>query len=218
MADSAAQRKNMVESQVRPSDVTDRRITAAMQTLARETFVPAELCSLAYMDEALYVAPGRAMIAPRNLARLIQLAQIENTEVVLNVGALSGYSAALLSTLAKSVVALESDPGCAAKLTQAVADHGLGNITVAKGDLAGGYPAGAPYDVIWIEGAVERIPDALAAQLSGQGRIVGVAFSDGVARAAIWRHDGTGGLNRRCVFEADAPLLPGFETPQGFVF
>lgn len=218
MADSAAQRKNMVESQVRPSDVTDRRITAAMQTLARETFVPAELCSLAYMDEALYVAPGRAMIAPRNLARLIQLAQIENTEVVLNVGALSGYSAALLSTLAKSVVALESDPGCAAKLTQAVADHGLGNVTVAKGDLAGGYPAGAPYDVIWIEGAVERIPDALAAQLSGQGRIVGVAFSDGVARAAIWRHDGTGGLNRRCVFEADAPLLPGFETPQGFVF
>ena len=218
MADSAAQRKNMVESQVRPSDVTDRRITAAMQTLARETFVPAELCSLAYMDEALYVAPGRAMIAPRNLARLIQLAQIENTEVVLNVGALSGYSAALLSTLAKSVVALESDPGCAAKLTQAVADHGLGNVTVAKGDLAGGYPAGAPYDVIWIEGAVERIPDALAAQLSGQGRIVGVAFSDGVARAAIWRHDGTDGLNRRCVFEADAPLLPGFETPQGFVF
>lgn len=218
MADSAAQRKNMVESQVRPSDVTDRRITAAMQTLARETFVPAELCSLAYMDEALYVAPGRAMIAPRNLARLIQLAQIENTDVVLNVGALSGYSAALLSTLAKSVVALESDPGCAAKLTQAVADHGLGNVTVAKGDLAGGYPAGAPYDVIWIEGAVERIPDALAAQLSGQGRIVGVAFSDGVARAAIWRHDGTGGLNRRCVFEADAPLLPGFETPQGFVF
>ena len=218
MADSAAQRKNMVESQVRPSDVTDRRITAAMQSLARETFVPAALQSLAYMDEALYVAPGRAMIAPRNLARLIQLAQIENTDVVLNVGALNGYSAALLSTLAKSVVALESDAGCAAKLTQSVADHGLSNVTIARGDLAAGYPAGAPYDVIWIEGAVEQIADALAAQLSVQGRIVAVAFSDGVACAAIWRHDGSGSLNRRCVFEADAPLLPGFETPKGFVF
>ena len=218
MADSAAQRKNMVESQVRPSDVTDRRIMAAMQDLARENFVPDALRSLAYMDEALYVAPGRAMIAPRNLARLIQLAQIENTEVVLNVGALSGYSAALLSTLAKSVVALESDPGCAAKLTQSVADHALSNVTIAKGDLADGYPAGAPYDVVWIEGAVEQIPAALTAQLSVQGRIVGVALSDGVARAAVWRHDGLGGLNRRCVFEADAPLLAGFETLKGFVF
>ncbi len=218
MANSAAQRKNMVESQVRPSDVTDRRIMAAMQNLARETFVPEALQPLAYMDEALYVAPGRAMIAPRNLARLIQLAQIEQTDVVLNVGALNGYSAALLSTLAKSVVALESDPGCTAQLSKCIADNGLTNVTVAKGDLAGGYPAGAPYDVVWIEGAVEQIPDALAAQLSAQGRIVGVAFSDGVARSAIWRRDGSGGLNRRCMFEADAPLLPGFTTLKGFVF
>ena len=218
MADSAAQRKNMVESQVRPSDVTDRRIMASMQNLARETFVPDALQSLAYMDEALFVVPGRAMIAPRNLARLIQLAQIENSDIVLNVGALNGYSAALLSTLAKSVVALESDAGCAAQLSKRVAENGLSNVTVAKGDLAGGYAAGAPYDVVWIEGAVEQIPDALAAQLSAQGRIVGVALSDGVARAAVWRRDGSGGLNRRCLFEADAPLLPGFATLKGFVF
>lgn len=218
MADSAEQRKNMVESQVRPSDVTDRRITVAMQRLARETFVPAALQSLAYMDEALFIAPGRAMMAPRNLARLIQLAQIENTDAVLNVGALSGYSAAILSSLAKSVVALESDAECAAKLTQSITVQGLSNVTVANGDLVGGYPSGGPYDVVWIEGAVEQIPDALAAQLSARGRIVAVTLSEGVARAAIWRKDGSGGLASRSAFEADAPLLPGFEKPKSFVF
>lgn len=218
MADTALQRKNMVESQVRPSDVTDRRIMAAMQTIPRERFVPGPNAALAYMDEALMVAPGRALIAPRTLARLIQLGDIDATDKVLNVGAMTGYGAAVLANLAKQVVALESDKALSAVATKLLADLGLNNVTVVAGELAQGYRASAPYDVIVIEGAVARMPDELVAQLAPGGRIVAIDASGGVSVAVVVTRGADVQVSRRVAFEASAPILAGFEAPKSFVF
>ena len=128
MADITLQRKNMVESQVRPSDVTDRRITSAMQDIARETFVPPGLADVAYMDDPLTVAPGRTLLAPRTFARLLQLADVQDVDKVLIVGALHGYSAAIISRLAGKVVALEADAADAGVGGMQALDRGPGRI------------------------------------------------------------------------------------------
>ncbi len=218
MADSALQRKNMVESQVRPSDVTDRRITAAMQEVARETFVPseAERC-LAYMDGALPVSSSRAMMAPRTLARLLQLANIESTSKVLVVGALTGYSAVIASRMAASVVALEADATLVAAARENVARAGAGNVEVIQGDLVAGYSAGAPYDIVILDGAVEEIPEGLAAQIGQGGRLVAIETSAGLGHAIVLAKTGRV-LSKRVAFDAGAPALPGFARPAGFVF
>ncbi len=225
MADAALQRKNMVESQVRPSDVTDRRITAAMRKIPREHFVPAAMSDLAYMDTELAIAPGRAMTAPRDLARLLQLAEIVATDRVLIVGAARGYTTAVVAELAASVVALEVD----ADLT-AVANTSLAGTTAAasiimvSGPLSDGVPDRAPFDVIFIDGAIGDLPASLASQLAPGGRIVCVMIDGGVGRATLFTKARTSasielpaspplnagtGLARRFVFEAAAMPLPG---------
>ncbi len=217
MADIELQRKNMVESQVRPSDVTDRRIMSAMLALPRERFVPAEVAGLAYMDEAVPVGPGRGLMAPRDFARLVQLAEVEATDRILAVGVWCGYSAAVLARLGREVVALESDPEAAAQIKPLLDGLGVGNVTAVSGPLAAGWSAGALYDVILIEGAVDAVPEALISQLAAGGRLVAVERDAGVGRAVVLRK--TGDLAaRRVAFEAAAPALPGFERPVGFVF
>lgn len=218
MADAGLQRRNMVESQVRPSDVTDRRITGAMQDIARELFVPEPLRALAYMDEDLPFAGGRALAAPRSFARLIQLADIDAGNRVLDCGALTGYSSAVLARLGREVVALESNGKFAAEARQRLADLTVSNVTVVVGALEAGHPAGAPYDVIIIEGAVERIPEALTAQMAPGGRLVTIEVLGGVGRALVVTKTAQGNLARRVAFEASAPLLAGFEKPKTFVF
>jgi protein-L-isoaspartate(D-aspartate) O-methyltransferase len=217
MADITLQRKNMVESQVRPSDVTDRRITAAMLDVARETFVPDTVKPLAYMDDSLEVAPSRRIMAPRTFARLLQLASIEVSDNVLDVGAAGGYSAAVLSRLSHKVVALEQDSGLAASAKTALAAAGAQNVTVVSGDLAAGHPPGAAYDVIVIEGQVEVIPQSLIDQLGVGGRLVAIV-SDGGAPQAVLLKKSQSGIARRIGFDAAAPRLPGFDKPKSFVF
>lgn len=218
MTDIALQRKNMVESQVRPSDVTDRRITAAMQRLAREDFVPSHADrALAYMDGAVAVAQGRAMMAPRTLARLLQLADIAATSKVLIVGALTGYSAAIAATMAAKVVALEQDPALAAAARENLGRAGAANVEVVQGDLAVGHEAGAPYDVVLLDGAVETIPEAFATQLGQGGRLVAIELGPGIGSAIIMTKSGNV-LSKRTAFDAAAPALPGFARPAGFVF
>lgn len=221
MADRALQRKNMVESQVRPSDVTDRRITSAMQDIARETFVPSGLADLAYMDDALTVAPGRSLMAPRTLARLLQLAAIEPSDKVLIIGGLLGYSAAVVARLASSVVSLESEQGHADAAKAALAAVGAKNATVAVGPLAAGWAAMAPYHHIIIEGAFELLPECLFDQLASGGQLIGIELSGGVGRAVVMQKVGAKGhetVSRRAAFDATAACLTGFARPKAFTF
>ncbi|MBR2535903.1 MAG: protein-L-isoaspartate O-methyltransferase [Hyphomicrobium sp.] len=218
MTDTALQRKNMVESQVRPSDVTDRRITAAMQDLAREDFVPPALKPLAYMDEPIAVAPGRSLMAPRTFARLLQLADVDASDKVLIVGALTGYSAAVVARFAAEVVALESDAALAATAKSALSAK---NVSLASGPLTDGWPAAAPFDVIIIEGGFELLPPQLLAQLSSAGRLVGIDVSGGVGRAVTIETVGAKDnvtTSRRVAFEAAAVCLPGFARSSAFTF
>lgn len=217
MIDTVLQRKNMVESQIRPSDVTDRRITSAMLDIPRERFVPKDAASLAYMDSALVVAQGRSLLAPRDFARLVQLAQIEASDKVLIVGGLGGYSSAVIARMAATVVAVEADKAVSAEAAKTLKALSIANVSCVAGDLVSGCAVSAPYDVIVIEGGVEIVPDALLAQLADRGRLVAVEFEQGVGRAVIRQKSGET-LSRRAVFEASAPLLPGFARANAFAF
>lgn len=218
MADAVLQRKNMVESQVRPSDVTDRRITAAMTTIPRETFLPDRLAKFAYSDETLTIASGRVMLPPSTLARLVQLAEIEASDNVLVIGGACGYAAAILSQLAASVVALLPDNADAEAASKACLALGIGKVTTVAGALASGWVAKAPYDVIFVEGGVETIPDALKAQLGEGGRLVAIEVERGLGHAFLL-HKRAALIARRDGFQAAAPLLPGFEAHKpAFIF
>ncbi len=217
MPNTALQRENMVESQIRPSDVTDRRITAAMGEIAREAFVPDAAKPLAYMDDCIEIAPSRRMLSPRTFARLLQLAEIEPGDRVLDIGAATGYSSAVIGRLAQDVVAVEQDSVLATTAKAALAAAGAGNVSVVTGDLTGGHKPGALYDVIVIEGAVEVIPATLTEQLGFGGRLVAIETADGLSRAVMLTRSAAG-IARRIAFDAAAPKLPGFEKPKAFVF
>ena len=218
MADSALQRKNMVESQVRPSDVTDRRITSAMRDIPREHFVPSELATLAYMDTVLNIAPGRGLMAPRDFARLVQLGDIHDNESVLVIGSALGYSAAILSRLAARVTALDSDPMMVGKAQETLKQLGISNVDVVSGSLAKGWPETGPFDVIIIDGALDVMPQPLTEQLAQGGRLVMIRIDDGVGHAVIAIKNGAM-TAQRIAFEASAPRLPEFDAPsRAFAF
>lgn len=220
MADAALQRKNMVESQVRPSDVTDRRITRAMLEVSRESFLPEASRALAYSDIDIPIAhaPLRTLMAPRTFAKLVQLAAPEAGDRVLVVGAGSGYAAVVLSRLAASVVALESNDALAATMNEALAAEGAQSVEVVKGPLPAGHVAGGPYDVILLEGSVPEVPGALLEQLRDGGRLVAIVASRGAAgKAVLWRRRGET-VSESAGFDAGATPLPGFDQPKGFVF
>jgi protein-L-isoaspartate(D-aspartate) O-methyltransferase len=221
MIDHATQRLNMVESQVRPSDVTDRRITRAMREIPREAFVPGPLKSIAYADEHLKVADTgatqRYILAPRLLAKLVQLLEIEPDGLVLDVGPATGYSTALLARLAQTVVALEEDARLAERAQEALSALGADNAVVITGAMRKGAPDEGPYEAILLNGAVAEVPPALLDQLKDGGRCVAVSIENGVGRATVWRRHGMS-YDRRPAFDASAPYLPGFEPAAGFVF
>ena len=220
MVDAATQRLNMVESQVLTSDVTDRRILRAMRELPRERFVPAPMTALAYMDEAVPVTPAGAerrwLLAPRVLAKLLQLADIGDDNHVLDVGGATGYSAAVLAGMGKSVIALESGIKLAELARANLAALALGNASVAVGELTAGWPEKAPYDAIVLQGAVANVPEALFDQLKDGGRLVAILLEGGLGKATIWRRLGRS-VDAWGAFDAAAPVLPGFERAPVFV-
>lgn len=218
MADTALQRKNMVESQIRPSDVTDRRVTAAMSTVPREVFVPDRLATFAYSDEALSVAPDAVMLPPTTLAKLVQLADIDPGDAVLVIGGCVGYTAAIVAQLAKTVVALLPDSTAATSVATACRSIAIDNVTTAVGTLADGWKAQAPYGAIVVEGGVEAVPEALKSQLAQGGRFVAIEVECGLGHAFLLQKTGEMFV-RRDAFQAAAPLLSGFESPKpAFVF
>ena len=220
MLDFATARRMMVDGQVRTADVTDPRILEAMLALPRERFMPGDKAQFAYLDIDMPVGEGgarspRRMLKPMVLAKLLQAAEIGETDRVLDIGCGSGYTAALLGKLAGSVVALEQDD---ALLKQAkTALSGSPNVTAVAGPLVGGAASNGPYDAIVLEGATDVVPTALIGQLKEGGRLVCVLDAGAVGKAMLYRLIG-GELSGRPIFDATAPLLPGFEKPPVFVF
>lgn len=223
MTDYDKLRTAMVDGQIRVSDVTDRRLLAALGAVPRERFVPAGLRSLSYIDEDLAVndrdgdRPVRYLMEPAPFARLLQACEIGPDDVVLDVGCASGYSAAVISRLASSVVAVECDDDLAAMAADTLADLGADNVAVVNGSLETGYPDEGPFDVIVLEGAVELVPDALFDQLKDGGRLAAVVGRGRAARAMLYVKEG-GAVGDRPIFDAHVMPLPGFEAPKAFVF
>lgn len=213
---SAAARFNMIEAQIRTSNVTDARIHAAMGAVLRERFVPTASRALAYADVPVPVAPGRFLLDPRSFAKLLQLARVTADDHVLDVGCGTGYSAAVLARLAKSVVALEQDADLVRIASEALMGA-EGRIAVTQGALIEGFKADAPYDVIFVNGAIEQTPDTLLAQLAEGGRLVAVMKDGAQGRAQLFVKE-HGVVGRRPDFDADVPLLAGFKKAMGFVF
>jgi protein-L-isoaspartate(D-aspartate) O-methyltransferase len=217
MIDFAAARRMMVDCQVRTSDVTDLRLIAAMLAVPRERFAPKTSAELAYLDADLPVEAGRGLIKPMVLAKLLQAAEIAETERVLVVGCATGYSAAVIARLAGSVVALEQDPGLAQRARDNLQALGASNTTVVSGPLVGGWSAAAPYEVILLDGAAEEVPQSLLRQLRDGGRLVGVVGRAPLSKAMLFHSTG-GEASSRLVFDATAPALPGFAKPPAFIF
>ncbi len=216
--DYAAVRHNMVESQIRTNRVTDARIVAAMDELPRERFVPKQLRGIAYVDEDLDLGGGRSLMEPVVFARLVQLAQIASTDVVLDIGCATGYSAAVLSRLASTVVALESDADLANRATGLLAELGVDNVALVSGPLNAGYASQGPYHVIMLEGSVQEVPDALCKQLAEGGRLVAlVEGADGIGRGTVVTRV-AGGFSKRVAFDGAVRPLPGFARKPAFVF
>jgi protein-L-isoaspartate(D-aspartate) O-methyltransferase len=222
MTDFAAARQFMVQGQIRINDITEPRLTSALLEVPRERFVPVTLSDLAYLDRDLPVtAPGsshqRCLLKPLVLAQLIHAAAVEPADRVLDVGCTTGYAAALLAHLAGSVVALEQDPDLARAAERNLAQCGAAHVSVAQGPLSEGWPSGAPYQVILVEGRCEVAPQRLLSQLDHGGRLVCVQGRGSAAKGVAYRRV-NGDVSARPLFDAAAPLLPGFSEPPVFVF
>jgi len=217
--DFQAARRNMIDCQILPNRVTDDRVISAMAAMPRELFAPEAKRAIAYVDEALPVGGGRFMMEPMITARLLQAARIGSEDVVLCIGCGTGYTPALLSKLANTVVVVESDKALAKKAQETLGAQGIDTVAVIDGKMANGYPKQAPYDAIFFDGAVPRVPEKIEKQLADGGRLVAVCSTPGrsLGRAVLaTRHGET--ITRRDLFDAGTPDLPGFELAEAFSF
>jgi len=221
MTDFTAARHNMVESQVKPNDITSHALISAMRNTAREAFLPDNLQSLAYMDDDIQVSStgaGRYMMEPRVLSKLIQLADIEPSDHILDIGCGTGYSTAILAQLGSSVVGLESNKSLGNQATSNLADQKIDNVAIVNGNMEKGLATQGPYDVIFFSGMIEQVPEKLKSQLKDGGRIVAVLSSSGsLGSATLFIRSGDV-ISERSSFEANINALPGFKRQQGFVF
>lgn len=204
----------MVDSQVRVNDVTDRRLIAAMGSVPREIFLPAARRATAYADMPVESLPGRWMMAPRDFSKLISIAAIREGERILDIAPGTGYSSAILSRLG-SVVALEEGEEAVKALAAGLAAAGASGVEVVAGPLKAGAPAKAPFDVIFVNGAVETVPAAWLDQLAEGGRLAVAVAEGGVCRARLYTRAGQK-TAWRTPFDMAPPLLAGFEQAAEF--
>jgi protein-L-isoaspartate(D-aspartate) O-methyltransferase len=217
MIGTAAARRQMVEGQVRTADVTDAALLEAMLTIPRESFLPPAQAPLAYVDADVPLGHGRAVLRPMVFGKLVQAAQVRETDHVLDVGCGTGYSSVVLARLAGSVIALEEDAELAREAKAAFAAMDAARVTLAVGPLTAGWPASAPYDLIFINGAIEVAPSELAQQLKPEGRLACIYGRPPATKGVIYRLI-EGHAVGRPVFDAAARLLPEFTAPPAFVF
>lgn len=221
--DFAQARRAMVDGQVRVNDVTDNALIAAMLDIPREQFVPESRANLAYIDDDLCIREAREgkaaryLMEPMVLAKLLQALAVGADARVLDVGAGTGYAAAVLARIAGNVTALEDDDDLVRQAKAGLASVGTSNVEVVTGALPSGWAASAPYDAILLQGAVESVPQALFDQLRDGGRLGAVIRKDSAAKAVLFVRTG-GNVSARRLFDAAIPPLPGFEAPKAFVF
>ena len=211
-------RVRMVDNQIRTTDVTRHEILRAFLEVPREEFVPASRKALAYIDEDVPLGDGRFIMEASPFAKLLQLAAVHKDDVVLDVGCGTGYSSAILSYLAGSVVALEENAELASAASDNLARLDYVSCAVVEGPLADGYPSEAPYDVIFFEGAVEVLPETFFDQLKADGRLVVVEGIGNAAAATLYYKDAQGVVSSRFGFNCSIRPLPGFRKKQEFVF
>lgn len=200
----------MIDSQVRPNDVTDRRLISAMASVAREAFVPASRRASAYADVMVETGPGRWLAAARDFSKLLNSLGIRETDRVLDIAAGTGYSTAVIAKLAGSVVSLEQDEAAAAVIRQNVP-----GADVVAGPLKAGVAAKGPFDAIFVNGAVEEVPQTWLEQLAEGGRLAVVVAEGGVRRARLYTRSG-GKAAYLTPFDTAIPMLPGFEKAAEF--
>ena len=220
MTDFSVLRQRMVDNQIRTSEVTDRDVIAAFLSVSREDFVPPDEKPFAYADRELRMAGGsslRRMMDPVRLARLVHALPRGADIKAMVVGCGSGYSAAILSQLMNSVVAVEEDKALAALARENLAAAGAKNVSVGEAKLTEGHPAGRPYDAILLDGAVEIVPEALLSQLGPGGALAVIERDGGVSRAMLYERVGKD-TTKWPLFDAWATVLPGFERRREFVF
>ncbi len=206
----------MVDTQVRPSDVTKFPIIEAMLDVPREAYVPENKREEAYVSENVALGSARVMLEPRTFAKLLDGLDISPDETVLDIGCGLGYSTAIIARLAEAVVAVEDDAEMAAEAQQLLSSNDVDNAAVIESKLSEGAAKHGPYDVIMIEGGVEIVPAAILAQLKDGGRIGCIFMEDALGVARIgYKIDGE--VTWRFAFNASAPVLPGFKAPKGFV-
>jgi protein-L-isoaspartate(D-aspartate) O-methyltransferase len=215
MLDNAANRTMMVDTQVRPSDVTKFPIIDAMLTVRREAFVPESKRDVAYAGENLELGQGRVILDPRSFAKMLDALDIQRTDVVLDIGCGLGYSSAVLAHLADAVVAVEEDDDLARDAEAALAEQGVDNAVVIAGPLAKGAEKHGPYDVICIEGGVSHIPDEVLSQLKDGGRILAIFTQNALGEARLGRKI-NGKVSWSLAYNAGAPILSGFTTETAF--
>lgn len=217
MPDFALRRRMMVDTQVRPSDVTKYPIIDAMLRVPREVYVPAAKVEAAYMGENIVLAPNRVLLEARTAAKMLDALELGRSDAVLDVGCGLGYSAALLAEMVESVVAVEDDEAMAAAAEATLAAQSVHNVAIIRAPLKDGAAKHGPYDAIIVEGAVEVMPDAILAQLKGGGRIAAI-FADGALGVVRIGYKIDGSLSWRFAFNAGAPVLPGFAKAPDFAF
>ncbi|MEM8655442.1 MAG: protein-L-isoaspartate O-methyltransferase [Pseudomonadota bacterium] len=215
MPDFATRRTMMVDTQVRPSDVTKFPIIDAMLTVKREDFVPAEQRETAYIGENIDLGGGRVVLEPRTLAKMLDALDISPDELVLDVGAALGYSAAVIAHMAQAVVALEDDEARAAEAQDTLMSAGIDNVITHVEPLGDGAAEHGPYDVIIVEGGVGHVPEMLLSQLKDGGRIA-CLFMEGDLGEVRIGYKANGAVSWRRAFNAGAPVLPGFERQDAF--
>jgi protein-L-isoaspartate(D-aspartate) O-methyltransferase len=213
----ATARLNMVNNQLLTNKLTDDRVAQAISSVPREDFVPKALRGVAYLDEDIPLGEGRFLMEPMAFARILQAAEIKATDVVLDVACASGYSTAVLAQLAATVVGLETDEAAVAGAEARLAVLQIDNAAVVTGVLRDGCMEQGPYDVIFINGAVETLPQTFTGQLAEGGRLVVVERSGQTSRAVLYANRG-GLVSRRELFDAMIPVLPGFDAVEAFRF
>ena len=216
--DFAAARRIMVDSQIRPNDVTDPEIVASLLAVPREVFVPASRRGVAYSELKIETSEGRALWTPRDFSKLLKAIDPQRGDIALILGAGAGYETAVLARLVETAIGVEEDEALVNKATERLAEVGADRAVVVEGSLQAGLPDQGPFDLILINGMVETVPDAWLAQLAENGRLgVVVQTTNGLGGARVYKKTGDV-VSYRNVFEARPPKFTAFNAEQSFAF